>query len=198
MTNPTRTRTEFVDPLQAAEQIASLHRLDVEQAHEIVTDGIQLGRVSARHVGIHGQQRPAAVEELDYDLIWSTGRAPVLLGPTEADGGFSLQILVPTIEISIAAALSYAVEALGVPQPQSQAVARDRGGRPAEYDWRAATRQVLLRVREHGWPEKKAELIAELLDWFARENSEPPDESTVRRFVGAIWPTGRCELEPRR
>jgi hypothetical protein len=56
---------------------------------------------------------------------------------------------------------------------------------------------VLIRVREYGWPVTKAELIAELLDWFARNYDGVPDESTVRRFVLAIWPQGRCELRPR-
>jgi len=195
MADTARAPAGFVEPPEAAEQIASLHRLDIEQAREIVTDGIQLGRIPARYTG----GKRASVEELDGKLIWSTGRMSLGFGPSEADGGHVLQVIVPIIEISIAAALGYAAEVMGAASaPKPMEPARDRGGRPTEHDWRAATRQLLLRMRDQGWPATKAELVAELCDWFARRNSEPPDESTVRRFVSAIWPAGRCELEPKR
>lgn len=200
MSDSARIPAAFVDAPQAAECIARRHGLDIEQAREMVTDGVQLGRIPARLFD-RGNPRPAALGELHAELIWSTGLTPILLGPIEADGAHQLNIIRPTIEISLADALAYAAAALGAApqaQPPALAPARDRGGRPAEHDWRAATRQVLLRVREYGWPATKSELVAELLDWFARRTSEPPDESTVRRFVGAIWPDdgAECELEP--
>jgi hypothetical protein len=61
-------------------------------------------------------------------------------------------------------------------------------GAPPRYEWDAFYAAITRRVHEHGIPATQAELIREMLDWFARRDDEhAPDESTVRRKVAVIW-----------
>jgi hypothetical protein len=61
-------------------------------------------------------------------------------------------------------------------------------GAPPRYAWDAFYAAIARRVHEHGIPRTQAELIREMLDWFARRDDEhAPDESTVRRKVAVIW-----------
>ena len=48
---------------------------------------------------------------------------------------------------------------------------------------------MIQRIHEHGLPATQAELIGELQEWFGNvaENSDVPDESTIRRRLRPFW-----------
>ncbi len=67
---------------------------------------------------------------------------------------------------------------------------RRRGGPgvPPRHDWDGFYGALARRIHEHGIPATQAELVREMLSWFeSRSDKEPPDESTVRRKITAVW-----------
>lgn len=62
-------------------------------------------------------------------------------------------------------------------------------GSLSPYDWEGMYVTMIQRIHEHGLPATQAELIGELQEWFANvaENSEVPDESTIRRRLRPFW-----------
>jgi hypothetical protein len=68
----------------------------------------------------------------------------------------------------------------------------ESGWRNAKHrqQWRNTLKTYGLarRIHEHGIPATQAELVREMLSWFeGRSDKEPPDESTVRRKITAVW-----------
>jgi len=62
-------------------------------------------------------------------------------------------------------------------------------GAPPRYDWDAMYVWLFQRVNECGLPESQAALIGEAQDWFIRhsKSGDVPEESTIRKRLGAIW-----------
>lgn len=183
-------------PAEAAALIGGRYRLAPEEAQELVTNGLRSGRVGAVYVSPSGERRPATLADCADRLDFGEQRVrPALIADDGAGGAWRLVIVTGDLEVDFVGLIAYAEAIIG--RRTEAAPAKDRGGRPATHDWRLATRQILLRVYEHGLPATKAELVGELLDWFDLGSQEPPDLRTVERFVSAIWPQGRCELRPR-
>jgi hypothetical protein len=71
----------------------------------------------------------------------------------------------------------------------AQRTIKDKGGRPAEYDWGAVKNYMVALVKQFGVPEKKNrrlstknELVALILEEWARKDIQLA-ESTLRRYV---------------
>ena len=62
-------------------------------------------------------------------------------------------------------------------------------GSLSPYDWEGMYVTMIQRIHEHGLPATQAELIGELQEWFGNvaENSDVPDESTIRRRLRPFW-----------
>ncbi|MCA3446544.1 MAG: hypothetical protein INF93_07485 [Rhodobacter sp.] len=65
------------------------------------------------------------------------------------------------------------------------------GGKGPErkYDWDAFYVELIKRVHFQGVPEKQAELVEEMTEWFGRrsDTGDGPDSSTVRKRVAPVW-----------
>lgn len=57
------------------------------------------------------------------------------------------------------------------------------------YDWEGFYAVLMLRIFRSGLPEKQADLIGEMQDWFIANSTDgdAPDESTIRKRVSPIW-----------
>ena len=190
------------DLAAARRHVADRQGLALDEAGRLLVNLLRSGMLGATVVNLHGARRAAEPADFTDDCLdfGDTSRPGLLIGGGGLEGAHLIVPVAPEwLEISLPD-IDRATDAL-FRKPSTQepiaTPAQSRGGRPAVHDWRRAMRQVLLRVREYGWPETKSELIAELIVWFSLNFDEPPDESTVRRFVVAIWPQGRCELQPR-
>jgi hypothetical protein len=66
-------------------------------------------------------------------------------------------------------------------------------GPERRYDWDGFFTALIARVHFHGLPEKQADLVDEMADWFARrsEIGEGPDVSTIRKRIAPVWRTLR-------
>lgn len=64
------------------------------------------------------------------------------------------------------------------------AVAPTRG-----HDWDGFYAAVIQRVFRNGLPERQADLVGEMQDWFIASNpqGDAPDESTIRKRISPIW-----------
>lgn len=192
-------------PAEAAERIMRAHSVPAEHARQLVIDGTRkIGAVVVDPFERRREVKGAAIFDSWFDFGAEdddqAADPPALVGDADDPDGWSLtmRIMPPQLEIDLLDLDAYAAAVLGKPRPVAESEpAKDRGGRPPVHDWRRAMRQVLLRVREYGWPARKGELTSELFDWFARSFDEPPDQRTVERFVAEIWPHGPCELRPR-
>jgi hypothetical protein len=190
-------------PAEAAERIGRAYpEQPAGQVQQIVKDHARKNGAAVTHGRERRDVKGAEIAEswFVFGAEDDSQADPVLVGDADEPGAWSLgiRIVPPQLEIDLLDLDRYAETVFGKPlQDPGNAPAKDRGGRPAVHDWHRAMRQVLLRVREYGWPATKGELTSELLDWFALHFTEPPDPRTVERFVAAIWPHGPCELRPR-
>lgn len=57
------------------------------------------------------------------------------------------------------------------------------------YDWDGFYGAMILRVFRAGLPEKQADLVGEMQDWFIASSADgdAPDESTIRKRISPIW-----------
>lgn len=66
-----------------------------------------------------------------------------------------------------------------------------RVGPPAGrgHDWDGFYAAVIDRIFHNGVPERQADLVAEMQDWFIASNpqGDAPDESTIRKRISPIW-----------
>lgn len=73
------------------------------------------------------------------------------------------------------------------------------GGQGPErrYDWDGFFTALIKRVHFHGLPEKQADLVDEMADWFARrsETDDTPDVSTIRKRIAPVWRALREEAQ---
>lgn len=165
-------------------------------------DGLSSGEVAAVWINPYGEHREARPSDFAEGRIDFEDAAPPEVGIVEESDlarGFSIvRIVGDALEINLLSLDRYAASSFSGPAAPSSDAARSpsRGGRPVKHDWNRATGQMMLRVRDYGMPANQAELVAELLDWFARNYTEPPDQRTVEKWVAAIWPEGPCDLEP--
>jgi hypothetical protein len=62
-------------------------------------------------------------------------------------------------------------------------------GPERKYDWDGFYVEIIKRVHFHGVPEKQADLIDQMADWFARrsDSGDAPDVSTIRKRVAPVW-----------
>jgi hypothetical protein len=62
-------------------------------------------------------------------------------------------------------------------------------GPERKYDWDGFYVEIMKRVYFHGVPEKQADLLEEMADWFARrsETGDVPDISTIRKRITPVW-----------
>jgi hypothetical protein len=80
--------------------------------------------------------------------------------------------------------------------PKKQA--RNKGGRPAEYDWDAFTIEI-IRIADlpDGLPEKQADLVNMMIEWFSRTYDGEPAESAVKQRISKIYNTIRKGKNPK-
>lgn len=78
---------------------------------------------------------------------------------------------------------------LNAPEAGERPPARRRAGpgAPARYDWDAFYCAMIRRVHDEGVPETQTALVRDMQDWFDNQADTPPDESTIRRKVQAVW-----------
>jgi len=72
---------------------------------------------------------------------------------------------------------------------EEHGVFRRVNSNPAKsYDWEGFYGALILRLFQRGLPEKQADLVGEMLDWFIANSTDgdAPDESTVRKRVSPI------------
>lgn len=57
------------------------------------------------------------------------------------------------------------------------------------YDWDGFYGAMILRIFRNGLPQKQADLVAEMQDWFIASSADgdAPDESTIRKRISPIW-----------
>ena len=69
-------------------------------------------------------------------------------------------------------------------------------GTAGGYDWEGFYGAMILRIFQRGLPEKQADLVGEMQDWFIATsiNGNAPDESTIRKRVSPIWRLLRAEV----
>jgi hypothetical protein len=62
-------------------------------------------------------------------------------------------------------------------------------GPERRYDWDGFFTALIKRVHFQGLPEKQADLVEEMADWFARrsETGDVPDISTIRKRITPVW-----------
>ena len=62
-------------------------------------------------------------------------------------------------------------------------------GPERKYDWDGFYVEIIKRVHFHGVPEKQADLVDQMIEWFARrsETGEAPDISTIRKRITPVW-----------
>ena len=66
--------------------------------------------------------------------------------------------------------------------------APNRGGRPQEYDWDAFVMEIISRANQpDGLPPKQADLVDEMLGWFADTYGKEPAESSVKDRISKIY-----------
>jgi len=63
------------------------------------------------------------------------------------------------------------------------------------YDWDGFYGAMILRIFRSGLPEKQADLVGEMQEWFiaVSTDGDAPDESTIRKRVSPIWRLLRAE-----
>lgn len=63
------------------------------------------------------------------------------------------------------------------------------GGSATRHDWDGFYGALIRRIHYDGLPDTQSELVAEMQGWFERrsETGDGPDESTIRKKIGAIW-----------
>ena len=62
-------------------------------------------------------------------------------------------------------------------------------GSASPYDWDGMTKAFLIRIHERGIPASKAEMIADIQEWFVAHSNgdDVPSERTIRRHVDDLW-----------
>jgi hypothetical protein len=64
----------------------------------------------------------------------------------------------------------------------------NRGGRPVEYDWNAFTMEIIRHANSiDGLPEKQAELVEKMLNWFSENYDREPATSSVKDRISRIY-----------
>ncbi|MBA5777029.1 hypothetical protein H2509_07780 [Stappia sp. F7233] len=75
-------------------------------------------------------------------------------------------------------------KSLPAPKPNE----KNRGGRPQEYDWDSFTMEIVrLANGLDGLPDKQADLIRMMLQWFTDTYGAEPAESSVKERVSKIY-----------
>lgn len=74
--------------------------------------------------------------------------------------------------------------------PSLQSRPRSGPGAPPRHDWDGFWITVCRQIHDNGWPTTQASMVRELMDWFATNADQEPDESTVRKKVARLWRTG--------
>ena len=62
-----------------------------------------------------------------------------------------------------------------------------KSGRKAVHDWDQAKQWCVRYVAEHGLPKTMSEMAVIMADYFARLSDQPPDNSTIRKFLRKLW-----------
>jgi hypothetical protein len=65
--------------------------------------------------------------------------------------------------------------------------ARNKGGRPPEYDWDAFTVEIIRIADLDSLPETQSELISKMLEWCERTWGKQPAESSVKARISRIY-----------
>lgn len=62
-------------------------------------------------------------------------------------------------------------------------------GGAAAWDWDGFYSALILRIHNHGIPERQSELVDEMTGWFERrsDTGKTPDPSTIRKKIAAVW-----------
>ena len=57
------------------------------------------------------------------------------------------------------------------------------------HDWESFYAEMILRLFQGGLPEKQADLVGDMQDWFVANSldGDVPDESTIRKRISPIW-----------
>jgi len=65
---------------------------------------------------------------------------------------------------------------------------KNKGGRPAKYDWTGAILAALSKIGEEGWrPKNQADIERFLLDWSYEQHQDEPDDSLCEKPAKAIF-----------
>lgn len=73
-----------------------------------------------------------------------------------------------------------------VPDPAPSNV--KKGGRPTEYDWDSFMLEVIRRANTpDGLPDSQAELVREMLQWFADTFGNEPAESSIKSRISRVY-----------
>lgn len=64
---------------------------------------------------------------------------------------------------------------------------RSGPGAPPRFAWDDFWIEACRRVHDDGLPATQAEMIRDLLDWFADEGLDVPDRSTVKKRISRLW-----------
>jgi hypothetical protein len=63
-----------------------------------------------------------------------------------------------------------------------------RGGRPPEYDWDSFTMEIIrIANLPDGLPEKQADLVKQMQEWFSQRFDAEPAESSVKTRISKIY-----------
>lgn len=65
---------------------------------------------------------------------------------------------------------------------------KNRGGRPTEWDWDAFICEIIRKANSpDGLPEKQADLVRDMLEWFMHTYKKEPAESSVKSRISNIY-----------
>jgi hypothetical protein len=107
---------------------------------------------------------PAHRTRVDQD--WGVGGQAVQLGQSSSAGNTA------------------ATDTATSPSPSLPSV--KVGGAPTKYEWPGAAGYMAGYVVENDYPERQADLVRVVLDWF-KERGRQPDSRDVERFVRAMY-----------
>ena len=78
--------------------------------------------------------------------------------------------------------------AVSEPSPEHIEIeAKNKGGRPARYDWDGCYAEIVRIADIDGLPSVQNDLIEQLKNWFIAEIDEHPADSEIKKRVSAIY-----------
>tara|TARA_R110002020_G_scaffold56074_35_gene155387 strand:+ start:4384 stop:5019 length:636 start_codon:yes stop_codon:yes gene_type:complete len=175
-----------VDPAQMA-SIAFTPPSEVEAVRQMLTAAIMQGALpadtSVSAFKIIGDYSKAVVTRQDLEAFArNKGLYPPFLFDTLApftETGGSQTGPLPT-----ASSIDTGLRAAPIPDP----IAKGKGGRPQEYDWDSFTSEIVRRANSpDGLPERQADLIRDMLQWFRDTFDMEPAESSVKARISKIY-----------